>query len=415
MFDSVLGWGYGAVALVVALVVGHGAGKLFVIGAPGGRNIAIDGLRGYLALGVFLHHSVVWYFYVRTAPWGLPPASVYRPMGALCVSLFFMITGYLFIGKLLDARRRPIDWLVLYASRVLRLAPLYLLAMVALFSMVGVMSHWQLQEPAPTLLRNVGHWLAFSLLTAPDLNAVHPTGPMIAIVTWSLAYEWLFYLTLPALAVALRVKVPWLLVMVCTSFVVWALLNKADVVFPTSFVKGALAALLARQARIAALLRAPAFSALVPIAAGVALFGTVPGSVANLLVTLAFCTVACGNTVFGLLSNRPAIVLGDISYGIYLLHGLLLYATFTFIIGLERASTFAPAMHWGVVLLAAMAVVLAAALTYRFVESPAMRQTKRVAAWFRAKPRTIAVVAAPFPPPTVSAGAACENRPQEDS
>lgn len=29
-----------------------------------GRFAAIDGLRGYLAFGVFLHHSCIWFFYL---------------------------------------------------------------------------------------------------------------------------------------------------------------------------------------------------------------------------------------------------------------------------------------------------------------------------------------------------------------
>lgn len=30
------------------------------------RISSIDGLRGYLAFGVFMHHSCIWYFYLRT-------------------------------------------------------------------------------------------------------------------------------------------------------------------------------------------------------------------------------------------------------------------------------------------------------------------------------------------------------------
>jgi peptidoglycan/LPS O-acetylase OafA/YrhL len=89
------------------------------------------------------------------------------------------------------------------------------------------------------------------------------------------------------------------------------------------------------------------FEGAAPVAAWVALFSSVPVPVMTVLVMPAFCIVACGNTAFGLLSNRPAIMLGDISYGIHLVHGL-----------------------------------------------PAMRQTKRVAAWIRMKPRAPAALAA---------------------
>src|SRR5579862_6911783 len=74
------------------------------------RFLAIDGLRGYLALSVFLHHSCVWYFYLRTGKWELPPSRLYVQLGQSSVALFFMITGFLFYSKLLQARNREFDW-----------------------------------------------------------------------------------------------------------------------------------------------------------------------------------------------------------------------------------------------------------------------------------------------------------------
>ena len=70
---------------------------------------------------------------------------------------------------------------------------------------------------------------------------VHATAVLIAIVTWSLAYEWMFYFSLPALACLSRAKVPVSLAIACTLGLVLVILNKPDVIFPTSFVKGAIA------------------------------------------------------------------------------------------------------------------------------------------------------------------------------
>lgn len=74
---------------------------MFGIELAEGRNTAIDGMRRYLAFGVMLSHAVIWYYYARDPVWGLPPQSVYRDMGSVCVRSFFMITSYLFVGKLL--------------------------------------------------------------------------------------------------------------------------------------------------------------------------------------------------------------------------------------------------------------------------------------------------------------------------
>lgn len=379
----VLAWQFGAFALAIAMMSALAAGKLLGITSPRGRNVAVDGLRGYLAFGVFLHHAVVWYFYLRSGAWGLPPASIYRELGATCVSLFFMITGYLFVGKLLDARARPIDWLALYISRVLRLTPLYLLAMCVLFLMVGALSGWQLREPLSALLAGAWQWLMFSIFAAPDLNVVHSTAVLIAFVTWTLAYEWLFYLCLPALAVVLRAKAPVVLIVGCSLLAVIVALNMRGATFPSSFAKGAIAAFISRQTRIAFLLRRPMFGAIILAAAWVALFGHVPRLAMTALIAVAFCVVACGNTAFGLLSNRAAVVLGDISYGVYLLHGLVLSATFIFLVGSQRQATSSPMNHWLIVMAVGVAVVTISALTYRFIEQPSMRRVKSLSASIR--------------------------------
>jgi peptidoglycan/LPS O-acetylase OafA/YrhL len=389
---SVLGWQFGAIALVVALLTALAAGRVLGIGSVPGRNVAIDGFRGYLAFGVMLHHATIWYFYVRGAAWAEPPDSIYKGLGAICVSLFFMITAYLFVGKLLDARERSVDWLGLYVSRILRLTPLYLLAMCVLFFMVAALSDWQLREPISALFVGAFQWVTFSIFGRPQLNGVESTGILIALVTWTLAYEWLFYLSLPAIAVVLRAKVPWIAVFVATLLVVVIVLNMTRTAFPSAFLKGAVAAYIARQPKIASMLRRPAFGSIVLVTAWAALFWRGPGHTVSILLAVSFCIIACGNTAFGLLSNRAAIVLGDISYGVYLLHGLVLSATFLFILHSDRAAALSPVGHWLVVIGAAVCVVVLAALTYRLIEVPCMRRAKSIVEWHRRRPGPIPAV-----------------------
>mgnify|MGYP003342983265 CR=1 FL=1 len=49
-----------------------------------------------------------------------------------------------------------------------------------------------------------------------------------------------------------------------------------------------------------------------------------PGSL--LFLSLAFIAIAAGNDLLGLLSNPLTRKLGEVSYGIYLFHGLVLFA-----------------------------------------------------------------------------------------
>jgi hypothetical protein len=65
------------IATIVALATTSALSKSSDKQARQGRFATIDGLRGYLALAVFLHHSCIWYFYLRTGQWKLPPSNFY--------------------------------------------------------------------------------------------------------------------------------------------------------------------------------------------------------------------------------------------------------------------------------------------------------------------------------------------------
>lgn len=82
----------------------------------------LDGLRGFLALAVFVHHATVTYGYVRTGVWQAPPSRFYTLIGQVGVSLFFMTTGYLFWTKLLE-KKGKMNWPAVFVGRFFRIAP----------------------------------------------------------------------------------------------------------------------------------------------------------------------------------------------------------------------------------------------------------------------------------------------------
>jgi len=84
------------------------------------RNESIDGLRGFLALGVFIHHCAVTWYYKQSGIWNVPPSNFYTELGQASVALFFMITAFLFWGKVID-KGSSIDWRSLYLGCVVRL------------------------------------------------------------------------------------------------------------------------------------------------------------------------------------------------------------------------------------------------------------------------------------------------------
>ena len=105
--------------ILVALATMKLTGSALGIRPAEGRFASIDGLRGYMAFFVFLHHSCIWYFATHGYGWRPPPSNVYSQFGSTSVAVFFMITSFLFFSRLLQARGGVLDWLKLYVSRAL--------------------------------------------------------------------------------------------------------------------------------------------------------------------------------------------------------------------------------------------------------------------------------------------------------
>lgn len=358
-------------------------------GAPplSGRYASIDGLRGYLAFLVFLHHACIWYFYLRSGNWSRPPSYFFNNFGQGGVALFFMITAFLFYVKLLAGRARGVDWTKLYLSRLLRLTPLYLFAMVLLVSIVAVLSGGRPGEPWPQLLQHLLQWLAFTALGAPDLNGVRDTAAIVAGVTWSLPYEWLFYLSLPVLALPLRIAVPrpYMLISVTLMLLLVAavVLKRPPPHHLFAFVAGMVAAVLVQYpgftrfagGRSAAVLTAAA------LAVAFFLFPSAHDSLALLALATAFALIAGGCRLFGCLTWDVSRTFGEFAYSIYLLHGILLFVIFYFVIGPDQAQDLSPLQHWAVVAAATPVLIAISYLSFRFIEQPAMLRVPALHAW----------------------------------
>jgi len=361
------------------------------LGAPSasGRFVSIDGLRGYLAFGVFLHHASIWFYYAHGTRWRLPPSTLYAQFGQASVTLFFMVTGFLFCTKLLDSRHRPVDWLQLYVSRLLRLVPLYAFAMAAMLLMVAALTGFELRVPVWVLVKQVVHWLLFTFLQAPDINGLQDTGYLVAGVVWSLQYEWVFYFVLPLLAWPLgrrRPAVPALMLALATVW--WGVASwRPPLIMLAPFASGLVAALLARSAQLRELARSKSAS-LVCLMCLALVLSRYPSSyeLAPLtLLTLAFCLIACGNTLFGVLASGVSRLLGDMAYSVYLLHGLLLFGFFRFVLGASQAAELTPIEHWLCVLALVPLLVLACFASLRYIEQPGMRQASKASRWLRAR------------------------------
>jgi len=152
----------------------------------------LDGLRGVAILLVLIYHGIS----DVLPPSGLPARlmAVGR-LGWSGVDLFFVLSGFLIGGILLDVRPSPNYFKTFYLRRAYRILPIYGVSMV-LFSLrfirpggvasLGVFS----QSPIP--------WLSYVTFTQNLwMAALGSFGVGALAATWSLAVEEQFYLTAP--------------------------------------------------------------------------------------------------------------------------------------------------------------------------------------------------------------------------
>jgi peptidoglycan/LPS O-acetylase OafA/YrhL len=162
----------------------------------------LDGLRGLAILPVLMFH-------LGPNPTRIPLFAAYiTQSGWLGVDLFFVLSGYLITGLLLDSAGRPGYYSNFITRRMLRIFPLYyavlLIGWTVDFS--GTPIRWH------DFAANGGWWYPVFLGNIPVfLQNKWPTGIMTPL--WSLQVEEQFYVTFPLLVAVLpRRALKWFLV-----------------------------------------------------------------------------------------------------------------------------------------------------------------------------------------------------------
>src|SRR5580704_9327883 len=159
----------------------------------------LDGLRGIAILLVVSIH----YFHDPDAklPRLLRYLQTLFALGWTGVDLFFILSGFLIGGILLEARNSPNYFKTFYVRRVFRIIPIYYLWIVCLIVLVFVgsqffSSHMQSGQVPSINWAICAHFLFLQNLSTGNYStlAVWWLG-----VTWSLAVEEQFYLVAPLL------------------------------------------------------------------------------------------------------------------------------------------------------------------------------------------------------------------------
>lgn len=365
----------------------------YKIDTPPGRYECIDGLRGFLALGVFIHHTTVWHQYLHTGNWEAPKSNLYNQLGLVSVSLFFMITSFLFITKLLNAGKNGFNWRDFFISRIFRLMPMYYFSVVVIFLLIMVVSRWQLNCGATDFIMSVFHWGLFTIYKYPLINNYAFTHHVNAGVFWSLPYEWMFYFSLPLIALLLKIKPPKTVIIGGFAFLVSFYIYHGIISYHVfSFLGGAIAPFLIKYGFNSrhAIVKNPWISTVILICLFLIIqFSSVNNILCILLIAVVFTFIAMGNTVFGILKHPTLLFLGEVCYSTYLLHGIILFASFYWLVGINNVTLLPPTQYCIVIFMITPFIVLFSFLGFKYIEKPGIDRAK----YLREKWRTARVLA----------------------
>jgi peptidoglycan/LPS O-acetylase OafA/YrhL len=164
--------------------------------ALSGRIPELDGIRG-IAIGMIL---ITHLFCVVTRPGSaLAYALVPLRLNWSGVDLFFVLSGFLIGGILLDARESSNYFRVFYTRRFLRIVPIYAVLLLCVGLAMYLWSAGMIGKYEEIFIGRLpwAYFAAFLQNIGMSLHNVWGTFPLG--VTWSLAVEEQFYLTLPLL------------------------------------------------------------------------------------------------------------------------------------------------------------------------------------------------------------------------
>ena len=341
----------------------------------------LDGLRGFGVLMVLTGHAAGF-----VEAW--PHATVLGYV-RFTIDLFFVLSGFLITGILLDSKGSRHYFRNFYARRLLRVWPLYYLVLFLVFVVAPLL--WPTMRPTVASV-----WPAFSFYVQ---NIVYHGGyPFGLGATWSLAVEEQFYLTWPILVFLLKNQtlsiVSVCLVLVSTSLRVVSYLHGASSGFVHQFTFSRLDAL-AFGCLAALWLRSPsctltcwrtrAYQFL-----GFGLAGTALARILmhrdSSVVSYTFLAIAfTGLLGISLISNPQSSLLGrglcadwlrsigKISYGLYLWHLPLFVLWVRFIGSLHFLASYQVARNLLTFVGQLVLAMVVASVSWRIFEEPILR------------------------------------------
>lgn len=362
------------ICYLIIFISGYFISKLIQFKSDSNRFESIDGFRGLLATGVFIHHSIIWYNYIHFEKWEIPKNTLGIHLGESCVAFFFMITSFLFTNKLLNSKNQDFKfWKNILYSRIFRLAPLYFLVITFCLIFILIIDKFTLNSPFYIFILKCLKWYSFTILGGSNISDNIDISRMLAGVTWSLPYEWLFYFSLPIVSFLLIKNKN--IISIFTSIIFILLYTKYNYIKPThifSFIGGMIPAFILKY-NPNTNLNKNHYSILNIILIIIALSfeSSNHNYISKTLLIISFNFIALKNNIFGLLKKNTLKYLGEISYSTYLIHGLILFITFYFI-GFKNVKEWNPYTYTSSISIIAIILIITCSFTFYFIEKPFM-------------------------------------------
>jgi peptidoglycan/LPS O-acetylase OafA/YrhL len=349
----------------------------------------LDALRGIAILLVIAHNATLHY----------GTTSYLHPLfdrGWMGVDLFFVLSGFLISGILLDTKESPNYFKNFYARRVLRIWPLYYCLLAFMFVVLPRASASQ----GAAIFAKSSPWWAYpfflqNFLLPLSTDAAGPLG-----VTWSLAIEEQFYLVWPIIVRFLSKRQVAILAAVeiaASPFLRYFLEAHHIHIYANFFCR--LDGLML-GAFLAALVRSKDFvrERYIGLALAVLAVATPLAVIFDLRqaewIVFTFTSLAAGAIVYLAmfwqqkwfqwpLANRFLLFTGTISYGLFLLHKI----AFAGVDGLHVNSAKHPLLALGVILIGSYVLAIT---SWNVLEQPFLRLKRFFA--LRRRAATAAVV-----------------------
>jgi peptidoglycan/LPS O-acetylase OafA/YrhL len=356
------------------------------------RDIQVDGLRGLLAFGVMTAHFFGIHSLVFNGEWYTGNLSkVISLVGSWPVPMFFGITAYLFGQRLIRSEFEQGRFLIKFLSgRCFRLIPTTLFACV-LFLIANSKVYTDKQFPQLLIynykvLLNAASSSIFQPPTGPKTQLVKSWAWHIACGShWTLHFEWIFYFSLVALSLVRMKKqsvlIPTIIIMLLligiqgtrVFFIQWDYITWA-------FIPGLILGVTCIYWKSHRYLRHP-FAAMIAIAAVIASAFDNKLKVKIPANTIFLAVILSNNTATRLLESKLLRSLGETTYSIYLLHGIVQYITLKWFVTLPIAGSMPEWLWWLTCALQVVVIVVIARLTFEFVEKPGIEAGKRFYSW----------------------------------